>query len=259
MESALIGSQTVLDALEQGRFDATFLSRFDRDFRSYFDPAMLYLSLCAVMMRNWHFRKFWWRSTLQGFEKAQNDAAFARVSGSAFGGLNLQPQAIVAQIWSSIFAHLARGGAQAIGDLISGRGFRSSGLVGDIVAWESAWRCSLNDDPAWHYSWLADVTRTLARALPTLLTTHNPRVRGPLDAMDGLPMRLDLGAPPRGPESMDERRSGALGTIMDFGANALGFLGNVLQDVEAIPGSLLPFLPSRPYGCCRPPTRPTRE
>jgi len=170
---------------------------------------------------------------LQGFQKAQNDEAFARVSGSAFGGLNLQPQAVVAQIWSSIFAHLARGGAQAIGDLISGRGFRSSGLVGDIVAWESAWRCSLNDDPAWHYSWLADVARTLARALPTLLTTHNPRVRGPLDAMDGLPMRLDLGAPPRGPESMDERRSGALGTIMDFGANALGFLGNVLQDVSA--------------------------
>jgi hypothetical protein len=32
---------------------------------------------------------------------------------------------------------------------------------------------------------------------------------------------------------MDERRSGALGTIMDFGANALGFLGNVLQDVSA--------------------------
>jgi hypothetical protein len=233
MESALIGSQTVLDALEQGRFDATFLSRFDRDFRSYFDPAMLYLGLCAVMMRNWHFRKFWWRSTLQGFEKAQNDAAFARVSGSAFGGLNLQPQAIVAQIWLSIFAHLARGGARAIGDLISGRGFRSSGLVGDIVAWETAWRCSLNDDPAWHYSWLADVARTLARALPTLLTTYNPRVRGPLDAVDGVAAGSDLRGSQEGLDSERGSGVGPVGTILELGGNALGVLGNVLQDIAA--------------------------
>ena len=34
---------------------------------------------------------------------------------------------------SSIFAHLAQGGAQAISDLMSGRGFRSSGLVGDKI------------------------------------------------------------------------------------------------------------------------------
>jgi hypothetical protein len=132
------------------------------------------------MMRNWHFREFWWRSTLRGFEKAQNDPAFARVSGAGFGGLNLQPQAAAAQIWKSIFANLAQGGAQAIGDLMSGRGFRSSGLVGDIAAWERGWTCSLKDDPAWHYSWLADVVRALAKALPTLLSTHNPRVRGPL-------------------------------------------------------------------------------
>jgi menaquinone-9 beta-reductase len=239
MESALIASRTVLDALEEGRFDATFLSRFDRDFRSYFDPAMLYLGLCAVMMRNWHFRKFWWRSTLRGFEKAQNAPAFARVSGSAFGGLNLQPQAIVAQIWSSIFAHIAQGGAQAIGDLMSGRGFRSSGLVGDIVSWENAWSSSLKDDPAWHYSWLADVARTLARALPSLQTTHSPRVRGPLGIVEGvqpadMPVGLDIGASPEEPGSQGQGQSsvGPVGAILDLGANALGILGNVLQDIS---------------------------
>ncbi len=180
MESALIASQTVLDALEKGRFDAAFLSRFDRDFRSYFDPPMLYLSLCAVMMRNWHFREFWWRSTLRGFEKAQSDPDFARVAGSAFGGLNLQPQAIVGQIWSSIFAHLAQGGVQAIGDLVSGRGFRAGGLAGDVEAWQRAWTASLKDDAAWHFSWLADVAKTLGRVLPSLMSTDNARVRGPL-------------------------------------------------------------------------------
>jgi hypothetical protein len=226
--------------LEKGRFDKTFLSRFDHDFRSYFDPAMLYLGLCAVMMRNWHFREFWWRSTLRGFEKAQNDPAFARVSGSAFGGVNLQPQKIVAQIWSSIFAHLAQGGAQAMSDLMSGRGFRSSGVVGDIASWERAWNCSLKDDPAWHYSWLADVARTLARALPTLQTTHNPRVQGPLGAVDSVqpanaPVRSDSGTSPEALDSVTEPRSGAgaVDTILDVGANALGVLGNVLQDVSA--------------------------
>jgi hypothetical protein len=239
MESALIALPTVLDALEKGRFDATFLSRFDRDFRSYFDPAMLYLGLCAVMMRNWHFREFWWRSTLRGFEKAQNDPAFARVSGSAFGGLNLQPLAIVAQIWSSIFTHLAQGGTQAIGDLMSGRGFRSSGLAGDIVAWERAWSCSLRDDPGWHYSWLADLVGTLARALPTLLTTHNPRVRGLLGAVGvqpaDTPVGLDIGTSPEDLDSGEERPSSVspVGTILDLGTDALGLLGNVLQGISA--------------------------
>jgi menaquinone-9 beta-reductase len=59
MESALIASSTLLDALEHGRFDAAFLSSFERDFRRYFDPSMLFLDLCATVMRNWHFREFW--------------------------------------------------------------------------------------------------------------------------------------------------------------------------------------------------------
>jgi len=180
MESALIASRTVMAALEAGQFDAAFLSRFDRDFRAYFDPSMLYLGLCAVVMRNWHFREFWWRSTLRGFEKAQTDPDFARIAGSAFGGLNLQPLAIVGQIWSSIFVHLGQGGGKALSDLVSGRGLAGGGLMGDVAAWERAWTCSLRDDPAWHFSWLADVARALARALPSLSIPNSPRVRGPL-------------------------------------------------------------------------------
>src|SRR5258708_14352476 len=45
MESALIAASTILESLEQGRFDAAFLSRFDPDFRRYFDPPILYLDL----------------------------------------------------------------------------------------------------------------------------------------------------------------------------------------------------------------------
>ncbi len=178
MESALIARWAIMDALEAGRFDAAFLSRFDEDFHDYFDTAMLYLDLCAVIMRNWHFRDFWLRSTLRGFEKAQHDPDFARVSGAAFGGLDVQPQAMVAQIGSSIFAYLAQGGAQAIGDLINGRGLRGSGFAGDLDAWSRGCFNSLKEDPAWTFSWLADVAQALARAQPSLRATHNPRVRG---------------------------------------------------------------------------------
>jgi hypothetical protein len=87
---------------------------------------------------------------------------------------------------------------------------------------------------------LADVASTLARALPTLLTTYSPRVRGPLGAVEGVqpadtPVSLDIRASPERPDSGEERRSsmGPVGTILDLGTNALGVLGTVLQDISA--------------------------
>src|SRR5208282_4720884 len=98
MESALIASSTILHALERGRFDAAFLSQFERDFRRYFDPSMLFLDFCAALMRNWHFREFWMQASMRGFERAKADPDFARVAGAGFGGLNVQPLAIVGQL-----------------------------------------------------------------------------------------------------------------------------------------------------------------
>jgi len=180
MESALIASRTVMDALEKGRFEASVLSQFDRDFRSYFDPSMLYLGLCAVILRNRHFQEFWMRSTYRGFQAAQCDPEFGRVSGSTFGGLNLQPMAVLAQVWSNIFAHLVEGGAQALRGLMTGRGFGEAGLFGDLAAWERGWSRSIADDPAWHFSWLGDVAKAMARVQPTLGGSPNPRMMGPL-------------------------------------------------------------------------------
>jgi hypothetical protein len=49
------------------------------------------------------------------------------------------------------------------------------------------------------------------------------------------PVRSDSGTSPEESDRVTERRSGvgAAGTILDLGANALGVLGNVLQDVSA--------------------------
>jgi len=178
MESALIASSTVAESLERGRFDAEFLSRFEGDFRRYFDPAMRYLDFCASLLRNWHFREFWLRAGMRGFEEARIDPMFARVAGSTFGGLELRPLPILGQLWSRIFGYLHEGSAQVLLDFLSGRFDRSGGLVGDAGAWQRGWWRSLIDDPLWHFSWLADVSKKSACLQPTLWTSDNPRVQG---------------------------------------------------------------------------------
>jgi menaquinone-9 beta-reductase len=183
MESALIASSTILGALERGRFDAAFLATFERDFRRYFDPGMLFLDFCAALMRNWHLREFWMRSVLRGLQRAQADPDFARIAGAGFGGLNVQPLAIVQQICWSILRYLGEGTVQAIGDLFRGSTAAGGGILGDIAAWWSGWRQSMTEDPEWHAAWLADVAKRAARLEACLRTQDNPRVRGPFASM----------------------------------------------------------------------------
>nr|WP_310522256.1 NAD(P)/FAD-dependent oxidoreductase [Polymorphobacter sp.] len=182
MESSLIASRTIMEALDLGRFEAMDLARYDHDFRAYFDPAMLYLCFCSTLLRNRHFAEYAMRAATRGFEKAQEDSDFGRVSGTGFGGLNVRPQAIAKQIWTSVLAHLVEGGTKMLAELVTGRGFRQSGLAGDFAAWQRGWSASMKDDPSWHFSWLADVAKATARLAPTLTTAENPRLRGPLAA-----------------------------------------------------------------------------
>jgi len=179
MESALIAALTLKEALEDGRFDAAYLSRFESDFRSYFDPSMAWLDLCATLMRNWHLRAFWLRAGAHGFERAGVDRDFARVAGSTFGGPAVQPLSILGQMAASLARHLVEGGAGAIADLISGRPGRSGALAADWDAWAKGWRASMAQDPAWHFAWLAEVASRAAKLSPTLWTAENPRVQGP--------------------------------------------------------------------------------
>ena len=184
MESALIASSTVAAALERGRFDAAFLSRFERDFRRYFDPAMQYLDLCAALMRNRHLRDFWLRAGMRGFTAAAADPVFARLAGSSFGGLALRPLPILGQMLSRIVAYLGEGSTGMVLDLLSGRVDRQAGLMGDVGAWQRGWWRSVVDDPVWHASWMADLAGKWARLQTTLWTAGNPRVRGPLPAVE---------------------------------------------------------------------------
>jgi len=179
MESSLIATPTVLHALEQGRFDTRGLAQFERDFRSHFDPSMLFLDLWAAITRNWRLREFWLRVTRRGFDEAARDPSFASVSGAAFGGLDVRPLAIVQQVWSRLLVDFTREGPAGIAEILSGRA--PGHLAGDMRAWRDGWTRSVAEDPAWHFTWLADVAIKWARVQPSLWgTRQNPRVAGPM-------------------------------------------------------------------------------
>jgi menaquinone-9 beta-reductase len=178
MESALIASSTLLRALELGRFDAAFLANFERDFRSYFDPGSLFLSFCAVVMRNWHFREFWMRSARRGCERAMADGDFARIAGAGFGGLNVHPLGILQQVAASILRYLGEGAMNTLRSFVVGSSIGDQAVLEDLVAWQNGWKKSISADPDWHAAWLNDVMKKAAQLGPSLLTRENPRVRG---------------------------------------------------------------------------------
>jgi hypothetical protein len=86
---------------------------------------------------------------------------------------------MIGQMWTSVAAHLLDGGKAAIRDLLAGRGLAKSGLAGDFAAWQRGWSASIKDDASWHFSWLADIARAMAKLGPSLTTPENPRLRGP--------------------------------------------------------------------------------
>ncbi len=184
MESSIIGARTIVAALEKGSFKAADFARFEDDFRAYFDHSMLYLSFYATMMRNRHFGDFFLSMTKQGFERAQHDREFARISGTGFGGLNVQPAAIAAQLWSGIGRHIAVGGVAAIADLVAGRGLPRDGFIGDWNLWQRGWRASVQSDRAWHMSWLEDIVRAVTKLGPSFTQNENPRLQGPFAMED---------------------------------------------------------------------------
>ncbi len=179
-ESALIASSVLADAVAEGRSDAEFLARYERDFRQYFDPAMRYLDLCATVMRNRHMREFWFRAARRGCEAAANDYDFARVVGASFGGLDIRPSNILAQIWFKVIEEMGVEGGHNALELLRGRIDWSKSLFGDVGAWYSGWWRSALDDPLWHSAWSADVLKKWSGLLATLRMPTDPRIRGPV-------------------------------------------------------------------------------
>ncbi len=185
MESALLASATVARALDAGRFDAAFLSSFERDFRRHFDPTMRYLDFCATLLRNRHFRHFWLGIGRRIFAEASVDATFARVAGATFGGPDVRPLSILAQVWTKSATVLGQAGTQTALAVLGGGHPRPLRQGADAAAWAQGWRRSLVDDPRWTAAWLADLARASHAMQGMLWTSRNPRVEPGILALVG--------------------------------------------------------------------------
>lgn len=180
MESGLIAAETIAEALALQRFDAGMLARFDADSQSYFDPSMRWLELCATFLRNRHLRTFSQRLLLRGLKRATRDPDFARATGAAFGGLDLQPLQIAGHLGSAGLQWLGSAIPKAVLDVVLRRFGSSTGLIGDIAELRRGWRLSHSADPQWHREWMMDVTRAAARIDPASITGQSQRLVGRL-------------------------------------------------------------------------------
>jgi geranylgeranyl reductase family protein len=176
-ESALLGAEVVAHALEQGRTDARFLSAYERSFRAYFDPAMCYLDYVACVMRNRHFGEFWLHVVESGCQLAQRDRTFARVSGAAFGGLDIRPIQLLGRMWLKSMGQMLADSGRIASEVVRGKVTAMPGIA-NFGRWGTAWWSSLAEDPAWHMRWFSDVTHKWMR-LTSTTRLRDPRMRGP--------------------------------------------------------------------------------
>ena len=162
-ESALLAAPVLEAALESRRYDARQLSAYEDAFRAYFDPAMTFLDLCAAILRNGWFARPWLNAFARGCELATADPAFARVSSSYFGGLDIRPFGIVSSIWVRLVEELLLAWPRTL----AGRGAAGSRRtsVTDLAEWQAAWSRSFLADPVWHTTWSWDVQRKALNVL----------------------------------------------------------------------------------------------
>ncbi len=176
-ESALLGADVIAGALERGRTDAATLSAYQRSFRAYFDPAMCYLDFVACIMRNRHFCDYWLGVVARGCGMAMRDSSFARLSGAAFGGLDVRPLDIVSRMWAKAAGQITQDSGRLAKELASGRLPSVSGIA-DLGRWGTGWWASLAEDPGWHAQWMAEVTRKWI-GLAGTTRLRDPRAQGP--------------------------------------------------------------------------------
>ena len=175
-ESALIGAETIANALERGSTTAATLAAYDRATRAYFDPAMTYLDFVACIMRNRHFGDFWLGVVARGCEMAMRDPAFAGRGGAAFGGLDVRPLDIVSRMWAKSLGHMTAESSRVVSEMAAGRFTPIAGIL-DVGRWYTAWWSSLAEDPKWHAAWTSEVMRKWIALLGTV-RLKDPRARG---------------------------------------------------------------------------------
>ena len=178
MESALLAAPILAGALESGDYSAAGLARYETAFRGYFDPSMMFLDLCAEMLRNRHLTRPWLTAIARGAQIAQQDDVFTETFGSYIGGLDIRPFDLLGKVWVRSMEDVLLAWPRFFSGLAGAR--REPGTSpADLVDWSVAFSRSMMDDPRWHMSWASDVQRQWARLLSsTDGVSRDPRVDG---------------------------------------------------------------------------------
>ena len=179
IESALIAAPVIEKAIASGRFGADFLSLYEKEFRRYFDPAMVFVDLCAATMRNWHFREPWLRAVARGCETAQHDLEFARTAGACFGGLEINPYSVLGEMWQKTASELLNLFPRGLQSLLENKPSPMFAAIRDWLSWQVGWWESITDDPIWHLSWQTDLQIKWLRAISLMYESKDdPRAQG---------------------------------------------------------------------------------
>jgi geranylgeranyl reductase family protein len=182
MESALLAATTMVAALEAGEYHAGSLSAYEAAFRSYFDPSMVFLDFCAVMLRNRHLARPWLKALARGCQVAQDDAGFARTCGSYFGGLEIRPLDIIGNVWLRSMEDILLAWPSLLSAAAGGDGPRRGTSPSDLLEWQAALSRSVLSDPLWHLRWTLDMQRRWVKLLETASRApHDPRADGLLN------------------------------------------------------------------------------
>jgi hypothetical protein len=179
MESALIAARVLMRALDAASFETNILSTFEDQYRRYFDPAMIFTDLCAATLRNHHYWGSWKNALVRGCELAQDDKAFAAKVGACFGGLEVYPFGILAEVLRKTAETLFAIGPMLASDLFNGNLRNTPSVLRGGMDWMmDSWR-SLLADPLWHASWALDVHAKWLHALAVMgRGQSDPRIEG---------------------------------------------------------------------------------
>jgi menaquinone-9 beta-reductase len=164
MESALLAARVLSGALKDGDFSAGALSIFEKEHRDYFGPAMAFTDLCAATLRNPHYWPSWKKAIVRGCRLAQHDKTFSATAGGCFGGIEVQPLGILAEVWKKTAEYLIALGPTSVAELARGRTTTAAAALREGVGWlTDSWK-SICDDPVWHASWALEVQGKWVRA-----------------------------------------------------------------------------------------------
>lgn len=178
MESALIAARVILEVLAKKQLDAASFSAYETAYRKYFDPSMIFVDLCAATLRNPHYWGSWKKALERGCALAQRDSKFAATAGACFGGMEINPAGVLAEMWMKTAESLMNIGPQSMLELVDGQNDGGALTLQESAGWIIDSWGSLLSDPFWHASWTMDVQRKWIHALSIMRKRlPDPRIK----------------------------------------------------------------------------------